>query len=215
MTAKDTTRKPYRHDMTGERYGRLVVKSFHKKRKGKQIWMCLCDCGNEKPVVRCSLLAGYAKSCGCLNKEVASRTRTKHGCSKESWFCIYDGMVGRCSDPNHPSYHHYGGRGIHVCQSWLDNPMQFHLDMGDRPEGTSLDRIDNNAGYSPDNCRWASHEEQMQNTRRTVLNPEMVMEMRAMWDAGISVAVIRDKFVPEADEKTVRSAVTRKSWKNI
>ncbi len=132
-----------------------------------------CDCGTEW-MPRCdSILRGTTKSCGCLKVEVTKLRMTTHGQSPRSGktkaYGSYNDMLQRCYNPNQLAYKYYGGRGITVCPSWYESFENFYADMGDRPKGKTLDRIDNSLRYSKDNCRWATHSEQMSNTRGTKL----------------------------------------------
>lgn len=152
-------------DLSGQRFGRLTATTFDGTRKGKSWWRCSCDCGAEKIVAYQHLARGLVKSCGCLRKERTRATMTKHGGSADGgarWYQAWSGMLGRCNNSNSARFHRYGGRGIRVCDRWRD-PLAFYADMGDPPEGHSLDRIDNDRDYSPDNCRWATAKEQNNN----------------------------------------------------
>jgi hypothetical protein len=154
----------------GKRYGKLTVIErgdnyvSPKGQKGKQ-YICLCDCGVRKLIRAANLKSGGSKSCGCSS--------FKHGWysgSKKAHplYRTYQGIVSRCMNTNSPSYHDYGGRGITICSRWLnkDNGFQnFISDVGARPEGHTLDRINVNAGYEPSNVRWATSKEQARNTR--------------------------------------------------
>ncbi|MET7347444.1 hypothetical protein [Streptomyces mirabilis] len=150
----------------GDRYERLVVTEViprHVK--------CLCDCGTEHTVHR-SDWGKKVKSCGCLRRESV----TTHGMSDSPTYSTWESMIQRCTNPRCKDYADYGGRGITVCQRWrtFEN---FLADMGVKPEGRSIDRIDNDGSYEPGNCRWATLSEQNSNQRRqarqvlSVINP--------------------------------------------
>ncbi len=153
-------------DLAGERFGRLLVvgRDANKPSKAGAYWNCVCDCGKESSVRSGPLVNGQSTSCGCLSKELTRARSIKHGMEGTPSYQLWDGMVRRCSNKNHAAYENYGARGIKVCERWLEF-SNFYEDMGVRPDGMSLDRIDNNKGYSPDNCRWATHKQQCRNTR--------------------------------------------------
>jgi hypothetical protein len=148
-------------DRVGQRYGRLVVIEKGESLitpKGKQVtrWVCQCDCGKRTLVVVDSLRKGVSKSCGCLNREL----NTTHGMSKSSTYQVWEGMKRRCNDKNHPSFSRYSAVGYDPAWELFEN---FYKDMGDRPEGLTLDRIENSLGYCKSNCRWATQTVQSHN----------------------------------------------------
>lgn len=148
-------------DLTGRTYGRLVILGDSGERKhSKRLWTCKCTCGTIRLVPTQALKSGNTTSCGCYRIERI----TKHGMSYSRVYRIWDGMLQRCTNSNHTEYANYGGRGISVCDSWKDF-MVFLADMGESPEGLSLDRIDVNGNYEPSNCKWSTSVEQANNKR--------------------------------------------------
>lgn len=149
----------------GQRFGRVVVLGIcGKDTHGRAIALCRCDCGLTPVIDLYKLRIGHTRSCGCLRQEL----NTTHGGSYSVTYSSWRMMKKRCNDPNYPKYDSWGGRGIRVCQRWCEF-KEFLEDMGHRPSGTSLDRINNDGDYEPGNCRWATRKEQNSNTRRNVL----------------------------------------------
>lgn len=156
----------------GDRFGRLVIDRLARRDKhGGSYFHCVCDCGGAKVVHATNLRAGRTKSCGCLNKEMASVRSLKHGQSSNggarkatSTYMVWSGMLDRCRNQNDAAFANYGGRGISVCERWYSFE-NFFADMGERPAGLSLDRRDNEGNYELSNCRWATRKEQARNTR--------------------------------------------------
>lgn len=154
-------------NLVGQRFGRLVAIERFKgdDKKDYTRWVCLCDCGNQKIIARASLRNGETQSCGCLQKEDVSRRQKTHGKSRTKEYYSWRNMLRRCYDVNSVGYENYGGRGISVCNDWhiFEN---FLADMGLKPEGYSIERIDNDGNYEKNNCKWATKQEQNSNTRQ-------------------------------------------------
>ena len=131
-------------------------------RKRKAVFKCYC--GQEFEAEIYSIKSGNTNSCGCYKKQMLKKAHTKHGLRKHPLYEIWAGMKSRCYNINDTGYKYYGGRGINVCKQW-DSFNVFYKDMGTRPEGTSIDRIDNDGNYEPQNCKWSTPKEQMSNRR--------------------------------------------------
>lgn len=152
-------------NLIGQRFGRLVVLEIVDKNKwGNCRWLCLCDCGQKIIGQSGNLRSGHTGSCGCSHIKHGHNKRRKKSDTYRSWSSI----IQRCTNINCAEYKHYGDRRIIVCKRWLKF-KNFLEDMGKRPVGKSIDRINNSGGYCKDNCRWATQKQQMENTRRNNL----------------------------------------------
>ncbi len=191
----------------GDRFSRLTILELHSgsHTRGTKA-TCRCECGTVKTIWLSHVTRGRIRSCGCLlretsklNAEATHRQRgfvCQQGQSSTRAYSSWKGMLRRCNDPQNPHFHNYGGRGIGVCERWLKFE-NFLIDMGERPVGLTLERVNNVKGYSPENCKWATRREQ-QNNRRT--NRVLVLNGRAQtitqWanELGVSVSVLQYRY---------------------
>ncbi len=181
-----------RKNLLGKKFGRLTVVCFAKNSSlGKTMWACLCDCGNKRIIESSHLQTGNTKSCGCYRAGRVGR-KAKHGQHGSIEYKTWESMITRCTNPNASNYAYYGGRGITVCDRWRDFRL-FFADMGSRgSKKLTIERIDNNKGYEPKNCCWASKTAQCRNSRldkrnRTGFRGVFWHEQSKKYRASISV----------------------------
>lgn len=167
--------------MVGQRIGRLVVVGEVARRRSangrpRRVFLCRCDCGTEKELVGEHIRSGHVQSCGCFRREELARIRTTHGqggrrvdgarVGRTSEFNSWCSMRRRCEDERSRDFKYYGGRGIKVCDRWRESFENFLADMGPKPDAKySIDRINNDGNYEPENCRWTTQSEQVRNRR--------------------------------------------------
>lgn len=162
---------PAKVNIAGQRFGRLTaVAETDQRSDGKVVWRCVCDCGVESLVNCRRLRSGNTRSCGCLERDTLIARNAKHGAAHRGRlapeYMVWSAMVRRCTDKNDKGWDDYGGRGITVCERWRAGYASFIADMGRRPSPRhSIDRIDNDCGYEPGNCRWTTRVVQTRNRR--------------------------------------------------
>lgn len=187
--------------MIGEKFNRLTVirRDTGHRDKTRIHWMCKCECGKWVSVATHDLRSGNTKSCGCLRDEKARANMTTHGESKTKLYAVWNTMMSRCYNPKTERYNRYGGRGITVCDEWLHNYQAFRdwANSNGYKEGLTIDRIDVDGNYCPDNCRWVSSLEQQNNTSRNrYITLDGETHTMAEWarKTGISVAAINSRL---------------------
>lgn len=157
-------------NISGQTFGRLTALSPSQNVGGRRTYVCQCSCGATHIAKIEHLRSGITSSCGCYRSEQVKTRHVTHGHSANGVISrtlkSYNQMLSRCLNPNADNYSYYGGRGIVICYSWLQSFENFLTDMGERPEGKTLDRADSNGNYEPGNCQWATAKQQASNRRK-------------------------------------------------
>lgn len=186
-------------DLAGQKFNRWTVISFSHIKNRKAYWFCRCDCGEERIIMGSSITTGGSQSCGCARVDFVTDKNTTHGLSKHILYSVWQDLHARCKGYNPDDIPCYVNKGIIVCDRWNgpEGFVNFLEDMGERPEGTQIDRIDNSKGYSPDNCRWVTCKENQRNrgTNRNITFNGKTQCMSA-WadDTGLSKGVIKSRL---------------------
>ena len=181
----------------GDKFGLLNVISAGALRGRNRYWLCLCECGNQKEICYSSLSSGRTKSCGCLNSKLASDRKFLHGKSKTPIYSVWTNMKARCLNSENSSFKNYGGRGIKICDSWM-NFENFLNDMGEPLEKLEIDRIDNDGDYRKDNCKWSTVKQQNENkrsNRRFMLNGESKTLSQLSEESGVNYFKLRARLL--------------------
>lgn len=195
---------------SGERFGRLVTVSKFES-EGPPTWLCRCDCGKTKVTKQRNLRSGHTRSCGCL---VGGRFGATHGMTRTPTYISWEAMRGRCTYEKHKKYHLYGGAGVQVCDRWLHSFEAFLEDVGERPEGMTLDRFPNPAGnYEPGNVRWATPLTQRYNIRAPEFSIDDVNEVRGRHEHGESIKSIARRV--RRSPSAIRKIVHRRTWSHV
>ena len=212
-------------DLTGKRFGRLVVVSRakdHISKSGRSVvvFRCRCDCGNECDVMGTALTRGFTKSCGCLKSEVVKKRMMKRDDVSRKLRIVHRNIIERCYDKKNKRYRRYGGRGIVVCEEWLADGGQERFIEWARENGyeigLTIDRIDNDGPYSPNNCRWVTAKEQCNNrSTNTFLTVDGTTKTIAQWLDFLGIKSTRLYYYgEEAKVDYVRKKLKEKEYKN-
>lgn len=217
----ENIRKARTVDLSGQKFNSLTVISSAGVINEKHAWNCKCVCGNEL-VVRANSLLHKTKaiiSCGCLTKEINRTKMTTHGLSKTPEYNIWCGMKARCYDTNNPKYANWGGRGIQVCNRWVNSFENFLKDMGIRPTITcTIERLNVNRNYEPDNCIWLEGNLQARNKTNNVLTEFIVKQIKELDKNGYTCREIYNHLVnnnPLITTGAIYHVITGSSWKDV
>lgn len=203
-------RKGHNRIEVGQVFGRLQVtsKAEASSNDGHRMWECVCMCGGKVTTIGSSLNQGATSSCGCLRREMVSAKNTTHGKSYSKAYISWCSMHYRCGSAKATRFMRYGGRGISVCRRWgrFEN---FYEDMGDPPPGRTIERIDNDKGYTPENCKWATHIEQSHNMSTSILTWDTVADIRS---STLTIGELAEQYGTHVS--TISGVIRNKRWVN-
>lgn len=204
-------------DLTGKKFGRLTVIERTENKGKSTMWLCKCDCGNERIVSRNNLSTGHSMSCGCLKKETITKIKTTHGKRDTRLYHIWSSMKGRCITTSNHKYKNYGGRGITICEEWLNDFQAFYdwAMANGYSDDLSIDRIDVNGNYEPSNCRWTDAKTQMNNmTTNRLITYNGKTQTVSQWadETGINRGTLITRFNLGWEEER---ALTTKNFEAI
>lgn len=210
-----TERNRSNESLIGQKFGRLTVLALDTAKK-RRSWISQCECGNIVSISTRHLKIGNTKSCGCFKKEYDSEPI--HGYSHHPLYVKWSSIKARCTNKENISYKNYGGRGIKLCSEWFNNPEKFieYVIVLENYglKGYSLDRINNDGDYEPRNVRWATREQQRQNSRNLVFNPELIKKIRHHYNTkGGTYKELSELF--NTNVNNIYDILTNKTWKNI
>lgn len=191
-------------DLTGQKFERLtVVREAGRTDQKQKLWLCQCECGNFYTTTTAKLNGGIVKSCGCLRKDILINRNFKHGKTKTKLFQTWKNIKERCTNKNCKNFKHYGARGISICEEWRDfqNFYEWAMSHGYK-DNLSIDRIDNDGDYSPENCRWATNKIQQRNKRNN----------RILTYNGESHALAEWAEISGINAKTLKSRIDDYQW---
>ena len=205
-------------DLTGRKVNKLTVLRRVENVKRQPAWLCLCDCGGELRVLGHTLRSQDVTDCGCGAPERHAAASRTHGMSNTSEFNIWSKIKERCTNPNVRAWKYYGGKGITLCERWLKFEY-FYADMGPRPSPEhSVDRVDCTKGYSPDNCRWATHEEQANNRTNNVrITRDGITKTMKQWasELGVTYSVVKERRLSGVPDSELFAPSVRKKYNRL
>lgn len=197
ITDREVILMPNAVDLIGQKFGRLFVIQRSENRNRRATWLCICECGNKTVVRSDSLRCHYTESCGCLQRGINTERCTTHGESESLTYRTWKAMKQRCENPKNERHKYYGGRGITICERW-NKFENFLEDMGKKPSPKhSIERMDVNGNYEPDNCKWATVETQSKNRRDSIkVTIEGETKVLKDWSRryGIPYSTLRYKY---------------------